>query len=139
MRLRAITLIVTVALATLVVPLAAAPPAGKVYRIGFLRAGQPPTAWVEAFQQDLRERGYVEGQNVVVEFRVTDRSLDPLPQLAAELVRSKSMSSWLRPHHPLWPPKTRPRPCLSSLSTCSTRSNSGSSRAWHSREATSQA
>ena len=44
--------------------------AGKVYRIGFLRAGQPPKEWVEAFQQGLRERGYVDGKNVVVEFRI---------------------------------------------------------------------
>src|SRR5215813_1584750 len=63
--------------------------AGKVYRIGFLRAGSPPKIWVEAFQQGLRERGYIDGQNVVVEFRFTDGSLDQLPQLAEELVRSK--------------------------------------------------
>jgi putative tryptophan/tyrosine transport system substrate-binding protein len=59
--------------------------AGKVYRIGFLRAGQPPKLWVEAFQQGLRERGYVDGQNVVVEFRFTEGSFDQLPRLAEEL------------------------------------------------------
>ena len=64
-------------------------PAGKVYRIGFLRQGQPPKAWVEALQQGLRERGYVEGRNVVWEFRSTDGSLDQLPQFAEELVRLK--------------------------------------------------
>jgi len=53
--------------------------------IGFLRAGQPPKSWVEAFQQGSRGRGYVE--NIVVEFRFTDDSLDQLPQLAEELVR----------------------------------------------------
>ena len=63
--------------------------ARKVYRIGFLRAGQPPKPWVEAFQQGLRERGYVDGQNVVVEFRFTDGSVDQLPRLAEELVRLK--------------------------------------------------
>jgi putative ABC transport system substrate-binding protein len=57
--------------------------------IGFLRAGKPPKTWVEAFQQGLRERGYVDGQNVVVEFRFTDGSVDQLPQLAEELVRLK--------------------------------------------------
>jgi putative ABC transport system substrate-binding protein len=83
-------MLVMLTLGLLAAPLvAAAQPARKVYRIGFLRAGQPPTAWVEAFQQGLRERGYVEGQNIVIEFRVTDGSLDPLPQLAEELVRSK--------------------------------------------------
>ncbi|HEV2054288.1 MAG TPA: ABC transporter substrate-binding protein [Methylomirabilota bacterium] len=64
-------------------------PAGKVYRIGFLRQGPPPKAWVEALQQGLRERGYVEGRNLVWEFRSTDGSLDQLPQFAEELVRLK--------------------------------------------------
>src|SRR5262245_8369597 len=63
--------------------------AGKVYRIGFLRAGQPPETYVDGFQQGLRERGYVNGENVAVEFRVTDGSLDQLPQFAEELVRLK--------------------------------------------------
>jgi len=57
--------------------------------IGFLRAGEPPKTWVEEFRQGLRERGYVEGQNVVIEFRFTDGSVDQLPQLAEELVRLK--------------------------------------------------
>ena len=63
--------------------------AGKVYRIGFLRAGPPPKTWVEAFQQGLRERGYVDGQNVAVDFRSTDGNVDQLPPLAEELVRLK--------------------------------------------------
>ncbi len=62
---------------------------GKVYRIGFLRAGQPPERYVEGFRQGLRERGYVYGQNVVVEFRATDGSFDQLPRFVEELVRSK--------------------------------------------------
>jgi putative ABC transport system substrate-binding protein len=61
----------------------------KVYRVAFLRAGQPPKTWVEAFQQGLRERGYVDGQNVVVDFRFTDGSVDQLPRLVEELVRLK--------------------------------------------------
>ena len=61
----------------------------KVYRIGFLRAGQPPKSWVEAFQQGLREHGYVDGQNVVVEFRITDGIADQLPRLVEELVQLK--------------------------------------------------
>jgi ABC-type uncharacterized transport system substrate-binding protein len=74
----------------LAAPLAAqAQPAGKVYRIGFLRAGQPPESYLDGFQQGLRERGYVYGQNVVVEFRATDGSVDPLPQLTEELLRLK--------------------------------------------------
>ena len=56
--------------------------------IGFLRAGEPPKTFVEAFQQGLRERGYVDGQNVVVKLLFTDGSVDELPHLAEELVRS---------------------------------------------------
>ena len=71
-------------------PLAAeAQQAGKVYRIGFLSQGEPTKAWVEALQQGLRERGYVEGRNLVWEFRSTDGSLDQLPRHAEELVGSK--------------------------------------------------
>ncbi len=64
-------------------------PPAKVYRIGFLSQGQPPKAWIEALQEGLQERGYVEGRNLVWEFRSTDGSLDRLPQFAEELVRLK--------------------------------------------------
>ena len=65
------------------------PQAKKVYRVAFLRAGQPPKTWVEAFQQGLRERGYIDGRNLIVEFRFTDGTVDQLPRLAEELVRLK--------------------------------------------------
>jgi putative ABC transport system substrate-binding protein len=68
-------------------PLAAHAQQSALPVIGFLRAGQPPKTWLEAFQQGLREQGYVDGQNVVIEFRVG--SLDQLPELADELVRLK--------------------------------------------------
>src|SRR5262249_44859517 len=72
----------------LTAPLAAeAQQAGKVYRIGFLRAGPPPRPWVEAFQQGLRARGYIDGRNVVVEHRSTEGSFDELSRLAAELLQ----------------------------------------------------
>ena len=78
----------TLAGALLVAPLAAeGQQAGKVYRIGFLRAGEPPKFWIDEFREGLRELGYVEGQNVVIEFRIGP--LDQLPQLAEDLVRSK--------------------------------------------------
>ena len=74
----------------LAAPLAAeAQSVGKVYRIGFLRAGPPLVTYIEGFRQGLRERGYVDGQNVVIEFRATDGSFDQLPRLAEELVRLK--------------------------------------------------
>src|SRR5512135_3417874 len=59
----------------------------KVYRIGFLRAGEPPKFWADEFREGLRELGYAEGQNVLIEFRIG--TLDELPRLAEELVRSK--------------------------------------------------
>lgn len=64
-------------------------PSGKVYRIGFLSQGQPPKVYMDALRQGLRERGYAEGRNLVWEMRSTDGSLEPLAQLADELVRSK--------------------------------------------------
>jgi ABC-type uncharacterized transport system substrate-binding protein len=77
-------------LGLLAAPLAAeAQQAARVYRIGVLRAGQPPETYVESLKQGLRERGYVDGQNVVFEFRITDGSFDQLPRFAEELVRSK--------------------------------------------------
>jgi putative tryptophan/tyrosine transport system substrate-binding protein len=86
--MRRIGLAVVLALSVVLAPLAdEAQPAGKVYRIGFLRAGQPPKTFVEAFQQGLRARGYIEGRNVVIEYRYTDGSFDELSRLAAELVR----------------------------------------------------
>ncbi len=61
----------------------------RVPRIGILWLNPlPPTAHlVEAFRQGLRERGYVEGQNIAIEFRSAEGRLDRLPDLANELVR----------------------------------------------------
>src|SRR5262245_50364567 len=74
----------------LATPLAAqAQQTGKVYRIGFLRAGPPPSAYTEAFQQGLRARGYTNGVNVAIEYRGTGGSYEDLPHLAAELVHLK--------------------------------------------------
>ena len=63
----------------------------KVPRIGFLAAASPSaiSARVEAFRQGLRELGYVEGKNIVIEWRSAEGKLDRLPELAAELVRLK--------------------------------------------------
>lgn len=63
---------------------------GKVWRIGVLtasvvEAGHP----IAAFRQQLRELGYVEGQNVTLEIRSAEGRLEGLPGLAAELVRLK--------------------------------------------------
>ena len=58
----------------------------QVHRIGFLRVGPPPAAWIDGFRQGLRELNHVEGQNVVIEFGL-GRDSAQLSTLAAELVR----------------------------------------------------
>jgi putative tryptophan/tyrosine transport system substrate-binding protein len=64
---------------------------GKVYRIGYLVpiSATPVSHLTEAFRQGLRELGWVEGQNIVIEYRFAEGRLDRLPDLAAELVRLK--------------------------------------------------
>ena len=64
---------------------------GKVIRIGILNSGSVSTAKSshDAFREALRELGYVEGKNIVFEYRYADGKLDRLPDLAAELVRAK--------------------------------------------------
>jgi putative tryptophan/tyrosine transport system substrate-binding protein len=76
----------------LAAPLAAeAQQAGKVYRIGFLNA--PTRASVErsleAFLRALRELGWIEGQNLIIEYRWAEGNVERLPAFAAELVRLK--------------------------------------------------
>src|SRR4030095_8834301 len=63
----------------------------KVFRIGYLVATDPATesARFEAIRQALRERGYIEGQNIASEYRYAERKQDRAPELAAELVRLK--------------------------------------------------
>ena len=63
----------------------------KIPRIGYLSGSSPSTSPVrhEAFRQGLRELGYVEAKNIVIERRWADGKFDRLPALAAELVRLK--------------------------------------------------
>jgi putative ABC transport system substrate-binding protein len=68
-------------------PAADAQPAAKAPRIGYLRAEAPPAADLEGFRQGLREHGYAEGKDIVVEYRWADGSEERLRSLAAELVR----------------------------------------------------
>src|SRR5262249_43693015 len=79
-------------LSILMVPLAAeAQQPQNVPRIGFLSAASASSisARSEAFRQGLRALGYVEGQNLVIEYRYAEGNLDRLRELAAELVRLK--------------------------------------------------
>jgi putative tryptophan/tyrosine transport system substrate-binding protein len=61
----------------------------KVPRIGFLNTNAPAafTTRTEGFRQGLRELGYVEGKNILIEYRYAEGKLDLLPSLAAEIVR----------------------------------------------------
>jgi putative ABC transport system substrate-binding protein len=59
----------------------------KVWRIGYLSPRAGIDSFAEAFLQGLRDLGYVEGQNIVIEWRFASGKADRLPELAAELVR----------------------------------------------------
>ena len=76
----------------LAAPLAAqAQQAGKVYRVGFLGTATPSlmAAWLTAFREGLRERGYVEGKNISMEYRWGEGKPERFPALAAELIKLK--------------------------------------------------
>jgi putative ABC transport system substrate-binding protein len=64
---------------------------GKVPRIGFLSSASPSSfsAFTDAFRQGLRDLGYVDGKNILIEYRYAEGVLDRLPMLAGELVRLK--------------------------------------------------
>jgi putative tryptophan/tyrosine transport system substrate-binding protein len=63
----------------------------KISRLGYLSNGDPASDSTrsEAIRLALRERGYIEGQNIATEYRYAEGKLDRLPELAAELVRLK--------------------------------------------------
>jgi putative ABC transport system substrate-binding protein len=73
---------------------AGAQQAERVYRIGYLATFPPAqlgvraTGW-NAFKQGLRDHGYVEGQNLIIEMRLSEGKTERFPALAAELVRLK--------------------------------------------------
>jgi putative ABC transport system substrate-binding protein len=82
-------LVVILTLSVLVAPPAAeAQLPGKVYRIGYIAPGAGPSVLTETFRQGLRDLGYVEGQNLVTEYRWTARG-DRLAELMGELVGLK--------------------------------------------------
>jgi ABC-type uncharacterized transport system substrate-binding protein len=66
-------------------------PQSNVHRIGMLLAGTPATTKeiIEAFTQGLRELGYVEGKNIVIDKRFADGNVDRLPALAVDLTQQK--------------------------------------------------
>jgi putative tryptophan/tyrosine transport system substrate-binding protein len=77
----------------------------KVSRIGYLAAGDPTSESIrsEPIRLALRELGYIEGQNIAIEYRYAEGKRDRAPALAAELVRLKvdvivvtGRASWVR-------------------------------------------
>ncbi len=86
------TFIGVVAAALLTFPLAIeAQQPGKVPRIGYLVQNSAETSQrtLAAFREGLRERGWVEGQNIVIEVRFAEGKVDQLPALVSELIRLK--------------------------------------------------
>jgi putative ABC transport system substrate-binding protein len=61
----------------------------KIPRIGFLRTDRPPHAYIDAFEQGLRERGYTPGQSILIEYRFGDGTNEGTSRLARELVNLK--------------------------------------------------
>ncbi len=73
-----------VAVSVLAAPMVADAQPGKVHRIGYLSSG-PSTSnlYRGAFQQGLRELGWVEGQNIVTDYRFAEGRLGPLSRLCS--------------------------------------------------------
>ena len=89
--MRLIGLAVILTLNLMLPPAGEGQPPGKIPRIGILAVGIPTTyiSRHEAFRRGLREFGYVEGQNITIEYRYGEGTYERLPALAAELVRLK--------------------------------------------------
>ena len=88
--MRLIGLAVILSLSLILAPLAArAQPAGKLVRIGILHSGSLPDANIEALRSGLRQRDYVEGRNLIIEYRAAQGKLERLPELATDLVRAR--------------------------------------------------
>ena len=81
--------IVSLCLSMLATPLTADAQQPQVPRIGVLSSFSDPDPQVAALTQGLRDLGWVEGQNVAVEYRYANNHLEQFPHLAAELVRLK--------------------------------------------------
>src|SRR5262249_23590061 len=88
MKKAAVPILVAVILLTVAVVTEAQQPK-KVARIGYLSNTDPATesARSEAIRRALRELGYIEGQNIAIEYRYAEGKFDRAPELAAELVR----------------------------------------------------
>ncbi len=75
----------------IIVPVADAQQPGKIFRIGFLDSSTASgiAVLLDAFRQELRKLGWIEGKNITIEYRFAEQKTERLPELAAELVRLK--------------------------------------------------
>src|ERR1700730_11055166 len=88
----AIAVIVALLLLLVAPPPAGAQPAGKVWRIGYLSLTSDSVSyrpWLAALRDGLRDLGYVDGQNIIIEPRYAAGQVERLSPLAAELLRLK--------------------------------------------------
>jgi putative ABC transport system substrate-binding protein len=81
--------VITVLLSALGGPVLRAQPARPPVQLGFLRIVAPLKDYIDAFEQGLRDRGYVPGRDIVIEYRFADNREDQLDRLARELVERK--------------------------------------------------
>src|SRR5689334_440761 len=90
MRLARLVVLVTLTSALLAAPFTVgAQPAGKVPLIGVVAPAGVHDPDIEAFRRGLRELGYVEGQNLLVEYRAADGIRERFPDLFDEMLRLK--------------------------------------------------
>ena len=98
--------------------------------VGFVHAGSSDALLAAAFRKGLNDAGYVEGQNVTVEYHWLEGQFDRLSALMADLVRrGVAVIATPAATPPRLPPKLRPRRSQSSSASAKTRSSLVSSRA----------